>query len=129
MDLAEFKFMKPLTAFTENTIKTVLKIPKGRVATYSQIAGLAGKPQASRGVSWILHSCSKAYNLPWHRVLNAKGQISFPKSSRYYKTQKQLLEKEGVRFDDKGQIDMKRFQWKKQASQKRTLKKTPTMFG
>jgi len=66
-----------ISEFTKQVMEQIKAIPFGNVATYKQIAELAGKPQASRGVSWILHSCSTAYKLPWHRVLNSQGKISF----------------------------------------------------
>jgi methylated-DNA-protein-cysteine methyltransferase-like protein len=103
--------MKKPTDFSVKVIAAIKKIPKGKVATYSQIARIAGKDHAARGVSWILHSCSKSYKLPWQRVLNPKGQISFPKMTANYVRQMNLLKKEGVFFSESGQIDMTKFQW------------------
>jgi methylated-DNA-protein-cysteine methyltransferase-like protein len=80
------------------------------VATYGQIAFLAGFPGSTRQVVWILHSCSEKDNLPWHRVVNRKGTISL-KPNAGYEIQKQMLEKEGVVFNDKNQIDLDRFLW------------------
>jgi methylated-DNA-protein-cysteine methyltransferase-like protein len=104
--------MKKPTDFSTKVIATIKKIPKGKVATYGQIAKIAGKEHAARGVSWILHSCSKSHSLPWQRVLNSKGQISFPKMTPHYTRQMYLLKKEGVVFRENGQIDMTKFQWK-----------------
>jgi methylated-DNA-protein-cysteine methyltransferase related protein len=104
--------MKKPTDFSIKVIAVIKKIPKGKVATYGQIAKLAGKEHAARGVSWILHSCSKSHKLPWQRVLNSKGQISFPKLTASFVRQMNLLKKEGVKFSESGQIDMTKFQWK-----------------
>lgn len=94
-------------------IDRIRAIPEGTVATYGQIAKLAGKPHGSRGVSWILSSCTRAYGLPWFRVIGSKGAISIPWGSASFLKQKRLLEGEGVPVADDGRVDMKRFQWKK----------------
>ena len=94
-------------------MQQIRKIPVGKVATYKQIAELAGKPQASRGVAWILHSCSTTYKLPWQRVLNSKGRISFERQSYNFRKQKRLLENEGVIFGADGQLNLITYQWKK----------------
>ena len=80
-----------VSEFTKKVLVQIKSIPSGKVATYKQIAELAGKPQGSRGVAWILHSCSTRYKLPWHRVLNSKGKISFDRATHNYKKQKRLL--------------------------------------
>lgn len=93
-------------------IKAVIKkIPRGRIATYGQIAAMAGNPQAARQVVRILHSSSKKDRLPWHRVINSKGKISLEPGFGY-EEQKSLLIKEGVKFDKGDRIDFGRFQWK-----------------
>lgn len=102
-----------MTEFSVKVLATVKKIPRGKVATYAQIAKLAGKPQGVRGVVWILHSSSSTAGLPWQRVINAKGRISFPEMSESWIRQKSLLEKEGVVFGDGGVVDLKIYQWKK----------------
>jgi methylated-DNA-protein-cysteine methyltransferase-like protein len=103
------------TPFTKNVIAVILKIPKGKVATYGQVAKLAGKPGSSRAVGWILHSCSKAYALPWQRVLNSQGKISFKKGSSEFRKQKSLLEREGIEVSVSGQLNLKACLWKKRA--------------
>jgi methylated-DNA-protein-cysteine methyltransferase-like protein len=128
--------MVPVSEFTKTVIHQILKIPHGKVATYKQIAELTGKPQASRGVSWILHSCSRKYKLPWHRVLNSQGKISFDITSTNFRLQKKKLEAEGVSFSESGKLDLDKYQWKKKAKS-RTSKpsktadgaRTPKMFG
>lgn len=121
--------MKTLNAFTLQVINLVKKIPKGKIASYGQIAKLTDKPNASRGVSWVLYTCSKSYNLPWHRVINSKGKISFPKGTINYKKQKNYLQSEGVYFVDE-QLDMKKYQWKKKKQKTINSRSTkPKMFA
>lgn len=105
--------MKTKTDFSKKVISYIKKIPKGKVATYSQIAKLAGKPHGTRGVVWILHSSSSSEELPWFRVINAKGKISFPSMSEQELRQKKLLKREGIIFDEYDVIDLEVFQWKK----------------
>jgi methylated-DNA-protein-cysteine methyltransferase-like protein len=88
----------------------IIKIPPGKIATYGQIATLAGNPRGSRQVAWILHSSTRKDNLPWHRVINSKGKISLPPYSGY-ETQRLMLENEGIVFDENGKVDFDRFLW------------------
>ncbi len=101
------------TDFSKKVLSLIKKIPKGKVATYSQIAKLAGKPQGTRGVVWILHSSSVKEDLPWFRVINTKGRISFPEFSESWIKQKKRLEQEGVLFSSAGIVDLTQFQWSK----------------
>jgi methylated-DNA-protein-cysteine methyltransferase-like protein len=94
--------------FHQRVIKVIKNIPEGFVATYGQIARRAGNPGAARQVSYILHSSSKKENLPWHRVVNSKGGISL-RPGHGYELQKQLLQDEGVEFDENDHIDLKRY--------------------
>jgi len=98
------------TPFTREVKATVRRIPRGRVATYGQVAALAGRERAARGVSWILHSSSKAAGLPWHRVIGGPGRISLPRG-RGYEEQRRRLIAEGVTVGRSGRIDLKRFRW------------------
>ena len=120
-----------MTEFSAAVIFWIQKIPAGKIATYGQIAKLAGKPQGARGVSWILSSSSRVHKLPWQRVLNSAGKISFPVDSPEYRKQRKLLENEGIIFGDKGQIDLKKFQWKKEArlTKKKVSTQKPQMFS
>lgn len=90
--------------------RVILTIPKGKVATYGQIAALAGNPSAARQVAWVLHASSRKANLPWQRVINSKGGISLARGNGY-ELQKALLEQEDVVFDDGDRIDLKRYLW------------------
>ncbi len=118
-----------ISEFSKKVIKQIRLIPKGKVATYKQIAELAGKPQGSRGVAWILHSSSTTYKLSWHRVLNCKGTISFDKTSHNYRQQKKRLESEGVVFSSGGQLSLIKFQWKKRAPKPKSKAGTPKIFS
>ena len=94
--------------FSERVIASIRSIPRGRVATYGQIAHHAGNPRAARQVSYILHSSSRKEKLPWHRVVNSKGGISLKKGYGYER-QKQMLIDEGIIFDNEDRIDLKRY--------------------
>jgi methylated-DNA-protein-cysteine methyltransferase-like protein len=107
--------MDTRTEFSKRVLKVIKSIPEGKVATYGLIARLAGNPHGSRGVAWLLHSCSKSHKLPWQRVLSSKGKISFPEASVSYTLQKQLLQSEGIVFEN-GRIDLKKYLWKKKPS-------------
>ena len=90
-----------MEAFTEAAIKIIQSIPMGKVMTYGQIATAAGKKNGARRIAWILSSMSRKYHLPWHRVINAKGEISHTGSE-----QRELLEMEGVQFGVSGKVDL-----------------------
>lgn len=78
--------------------QTVALIPKGKVATYGQIAKLCGYPSHARYVGVTLKQLPKESELPWHRVINAKGEIAFPEGGEAFQRQLLLLEQEGVQF-------------------------------
>jgi methylated-DNA-protein-cysteine methyltransferase-like protein len=90
----------------------VRRIPRGRVATYGQVAALAGLPGRARQVGYALHALSTDSNLPWQRVINSSGGISARSEPGADHLQRILLEAEGVRFDESGRICLKDFQWK-----------------
>lgn len=93
-------------SFTERAVALIKQIPSGKVMTYGQIAGLAGSPRGARQVVRVLHSMSKKHNLPWHRVINSKGEIGF-KDEEMYVVQKLLLEAEGILVSSDGKLDLK----------------------
>jgi methylated-DNA-protein-cysteine methyltransferase-like protein len=94
--------------------RAVSRIPKGRVATYGQIARLAGLRGQARLVGYAMHALPAGTRVPWQRVVNARGEISVPGSSAA--RQRDLLEGEGVRFDARGRIDLDRFLWQPRTS-------------
>lgn len=91
----------------------VRRIPRGRVATYGQVAMLAGLPRQPRLVGYAMHALPNGTALPWHRVINAQGRVS-PRSGDGDGSLRQrvLLEAEGVRFDAAGRISLARQGWK-----------------
>jgi methylated-DNA-protein-cysteine methyltransferase-like protein len=97
-------------SFSQRVVDIIKNIPRGKVATYGQIARRAGNPRAVRQVAYILHSSSRKEDLPWYRVVNSKGGISL-KPKHGYELQKQMLEKEGIIFDKNDCIDLKQYSW------------------
>lgn len=89
----------------------VERIPEGCVATYGQIASLAGLPGHARQVGYALHATPAQLSIPWHRVINARGEVSARSEPGYEGYQRHLLEEEGVEFNSVGRVDLKRFQW------------------
>lgn len=97
-------------SFHKRVIALIKKIPKGKVATYGQLAGLAGSPRAARQVVRALHTSSEKERLPWHRVVNIKGRISLPHGAGF-EEQQARLEAEAVVLDRHGTIDLDTFLW------------------
>jgi methylated-DNA-protein-cysteine methyltransferase-like protein len=96
----------------ERIWRVVRRIPKGRVATYGQVAELAGLPRQARLVGYALHALPEAKQVPWQRVVNAQGRISARGLAGYEELQRKRLEREGVRFDAQGRLDLARFGWR-----------------
>ncbi len=90
--------------------ETVRQIPKGRVATYGEIAEVNGLARQARLVGYALHNLPRGSKIPWHRVVNSFGKISFRTRSRHHTLQRQLLRKEGVEFSQ-GKIDLEKYGW------------------
>ena len=90
--------------------RAVRGVPRGRVATYGQIALLCGLPGRARQVGYALHALPAGSPVPWQRVLNACGDVSLGHESG--QRQRRLLAAEGVEFDERGRVDLRRFQWK-----------------
>jgi len=96
--------------FTEQVVEIIRRIPAGKVITYGIVATSAGNHCGARQVARILHSSSEKFNLPWHRVVNIEGKVS-PRKSMSHLTQRQLLENEGVVFNNRDKIDLSQFLW------------------
>ncbi|UCG89378.1 MAG: MGMT family protein [Gemmatimonadota bacterium] len=90
----------------------VRRIPEGRVATYGQVAALAGFPGHARQVGYALNSLPDDSDVPWHRVINAKGEVSIRSQPGYCQLQRALLAAEGVSFDSAGRLALERFAWR-----------------
>lgn len=90
----------------------VRRIPRGRVATYGQIAELVGIPRQARQVGYALHALAWGSSVPWHRVINAQGEISLRRKPGAEGLQRQLLEREGVVFDAAGRVDLAAVRWR-----------------
>lgn len=91
---------------------TVQRIPRGRVATYGQIADLAGLGKMARQVGYALYGLPDHAAVPWHRVVNARGEISRRGVPGSESEQRLRLELEGVLFGARGRIPLPRFQWR-----------------
>jgi methylated-DNA-protein-cysteine methyltransferase-like protein len=91
--------------------RVVQQIPAGQVATYGQIAALAGMPGAARQVGWALSALDAEDDVPWHRVINAQGQISHRGAGDSVDLQRALLESEGIEFSHRGRVDLGRYAW------------------
>ena len=98
--------------FTDYSIiwETVCEIPKGKVATYGEIAKLTGLIGQARLVGQALHNLPPNSNVPWHRVVNSQGKISLPRRNGQYERQKRLLRKEGILFTAE-RIDLEKHGW------------------
>ena len=112
--------MRPRRPTAESAMRrafyeTIACVPYGKVATYGQVATVAGYPGRARQVGFALAGMPEAWDLPWHRIINAQGKVS-PRSGRNHLLQYDLLAREGVVFTGTGQrIDLKRFGWRPEA--------------
>lgn len=97
--------------FTERACRVLRAIPRGRVASYGQVAALAGMPSGARQVVRILHSSSASARLPWHRVLRADGTIALGAGAGF-EEQRARLAAEGVEVSPGGRVDLARFGWR-----------------
>ena len=102
------------TDIYERVWAAVKRIPRGRVATYGQIAASVGMPRHARQAGYALAATPVEKKIPWHRVINAQGKISLRLKhwdSGGDNFQRILLEAEGVAFDCSGRVDLKRYRW------------------
>jgi methylated-DNA-protein-cysteine methyltransferase-like protein len=91
-------------------IAAIKRIPRGKVSTYGNVADVAGLPRRARLVGTVLRQTPASRALPWFRVINASGRISFPLGSDAYARQRKHLEDEGVDFVG-GRVDLDRYGW------------------
>ena len=104
-----------MNANRDRIYTTVRRIPRGRVATYGGIAELAGLGGHARQVGYALHDLPEGSDVPWHRVINARGEISPRSPGDSHELQRLLLEAEGVEISLAGKIDLNRFGWKRRS--------------
>ena len=93
--------------------ETIREIPPGCVASYGQVAEIAGIPRGARQVGWALRRLPRGAEVPWHRVVTASGKIAFDAGSARFEKQKTLLVRENVTVIA-GRIDMRRYRWEPQ---------------
>ncbi len=101
--------MRTSDAYTR-IYEVVREIPEGQVATYGQVAALAGLPGHARQVGYALHALADD-GVPWHRVINAKGEISLRADPGPEPLQRLMLEDEGIVFDGRGRVSLRQFRW------------------
>jgi methylated-DNA-protein-cysteine methyltransferase-like protein len=99
-----------MSKFSEIVYKIVSDIPKGYVASYGQVAALAGAPRAAREVGWCLNKYH-GMDLPWWRVVNSKGKITIKGSEYDANFQKKLLIADGVEVDEEFNLDINKYRW------------------
>ncbi|HVN86674.1 MAG TPA: MGMT family protein [Candidatus Binatia bacterium] len=102
-----------LIAFQRAVYEVVRRIPRGRVVTYGQVAAILGHPRAARAVGTALRRLPRQLEprVPWQRVINAAGRISLRGDILRPELQRRMLEDEGVAFDRRGVVDLRRFRW------------------
>ena len=100
-----------MTGFRDAVLAVVAAIPEGRLATYGQVAALAGWPRRPRQVGMVLKGLPEDTPLPWHRVVNARGYV--PSRGRWWGAQVQIdrLRDEGIAVDALGNLDLAARQW------------------
>lgn len=111
----------------ERIYAVVRKIPRGRVATYGQVAQLAGLAGHARQVGYALHALEPTSRVPWQRVINAQGRVSPRAAPGFDAIQRRFLEREGISFGSDGRIDLTLHRWRPQPP--RTRRKTRTTRG
>lgn len=97
----------------ERIYETICDIPRGCVASYGQIAEIAGIPRGARQVGWALKHAPGGRDIPWHRVITASGRIAFETGSTHFERQKRRLMQENV-VVVAGRVDMRRYRWEPQ---------------
>ena len=103
----------PLPSKYQLIYAVVLQIPAGKVASYGDIAALAGMPNHSRLVGYALHQLADGSPVPWHRIVNAQGVLSIGKAKPGREAyQRQLLEAEGVTFLDNGKVNLRQHRYR-----------------
>lgn len=100
-----------MNKFFSEVYKITVKIPKGKVATYGQIARMLGSPRGARTVGWAMRAAPSELKLPCHRVVNRLGELSPDYVFGASELQRAMLEDEGVKFKKDGRIDLEKHLW------------------
>ncbi len=115
-------------SYRHKVYEIVRQIPSGRVMTYGQIAEILGEGYTARTVGYVMHAAGDE-NVPWQRVINAKGGSSTGKVTVPVNLQQRLLEEEGVKFSEKGFCDLERYRWYPEGFEAADDDETATLFG
>lgn len=97
-------------AYKETVYELVRQIPRGRVMTYGQIAAVLGEGYTPRTVGYVMHAADSE-GVPWQRVINSQGKCSTGRLTIPVNLQQEMLEQEGVRFNEKGKCSLADFGW------------------
>ncbi len=112
-----------MSGLYERFYAIVRRVPRGRVATYGQIAALAGLPRHSRHVGYALAALPEGSTVPWQRVINSKGEISARDYPDAVRSQRAILEEEGVEFGPGGRLSLTRYAWRAARTGARTKRR------
>ena len=111
--------------YRERVFEIVRQIPVGQVMTYGQIAEILGENYTPRTVGFVMHAATE--DVPWQRVINAQGACSTGHVVLPVNLQQQMLESEGVVFNEKGRCDLKKYRWQPVTAAE--SEKQPSLFG
>ncbi len=114
--------------YRERVYEIVRQIPVGRVMTYGQIAAILGAGYTPRTVGFVMHGADTK-ETPWQRVINSQGACSTGKMTVPVNLQQQILEAEGIAFDQKGRCDLKNYQWSPEGFGNEEDDEQPSLFG
>lgn len=117
------------TQYRQRVYEIVNQIPVGRVMTYGQIAVILGEGYTPRTIGYVMHAADTE-NVPWQRVINSQGACSTGRMTLPVNLQQQILEAEGVKFNEKGRCDLSVYQWSPEGFETKEEKdEQPSLFG
>jgi len=114
--------------YRQRVYQIVSEIPVGRVVTYGQIAEMLGEGYTPRTVGFVMHAADTK-EIPWQRVINSQGACSTGRMTVPINLQQQILEAEGVKFNEKGRCDLKVYRWSPEGFEEDTDDEQPSLFG
>jgi methylated-DNA-protein-cysteine methyltransferase related protein len=115
-------------SYRDRVYEIVRQVPRGRVMTYGQIAAILGEGYTARTVGYVMHGADTE-NVPWQRVINSQGSCSTAKMTMPINLQQQMLEDEGVAFNDKGKCNLNEYRWFPEGFETDTEDEQPTLFS